>query len=89
MLGNFYKAVAQAVLLFRVEAWVLTPRIERALHSFQHRVMQQITGRQLRRRGGEILEYPPLAEAMGEAGFNGIRKSVTRRQNMFAQYIAM
>ena len=32
--GNFYKAVAQAVLLFRAETWVLTPRMERALDSF-------------------------------------------------------
>ena len=31
--------------------------------------------------------YPPLAEALGEAGLEGIRKSVTRRQNMVAQYI--
>ena len=36
--GSFYKAVAQAVLLFGAETWVLTPRMERALDSFQHRV---------------------------------------------------
>ena len=35
--GKFYKAVAQAVLLFGEEAWVLTRRMERALDSFQHR----------------------------------------------------
>ena len=46
VLGSFYKAVVQAVILFRVETWVLTPRMERALDSFQHRVAQQITGRQ-------------------------------------------
>ena len=32
--------------------WVLTPRIERALSSFQHRVAQQLTGRRPRRQGG-------------------------------------
>ena len=37
VLGSFYKAVAQAVLLFGAETWVLTPRMERALGSFQHR----------------------------------------------------
>ena len=31
VLGNFYKAVAQAVLLFGAQTWVLTPRMERAL----------------------------------------------------------
>ena len=36
--GLFLKAVVQAVLLFGLETWVLTPRMERALGSFQHRV---------------------------------------------------
>ena len=36
--GNFYKLVPQAVLLFGVDMWVLNPWMERALYSFQHRV---------------------------------------------------
>ena len=88
VLVKFYKAVAQAVLLFGVETWVLIPRMERALDIFHHRVVQYITGRQPRIRGGGSWEYLPLVEAMGEAGFEGIRKSVTRRQNTVAQYIA-
>ena len=88
MSGNFYRAVAHAVLLFGAENWVLTPRMERALDSFQHRVASSITGKQPRQRADEIWEYPSLVEALGEAGFEGIRKSVTRRQNTVAQYIA-
>ena len=84
----FYKAMAQAVLMFRAETWVLTLRMERALDSFQHRVVQRINGKQPQIRGDGIWEYPPLAEAMGETGFKGIRKSFTRRQNTAAQYIA-
>ena len=49
--GYFFKAVRQAVLLFGVETWVITPRMERALSSFQHRVAQRLTGRHPRRRG--------------------------------------
>ena len=49
--GNFSKAVVQAVLLFRAETWVLTPRMERALESFQHGAVRRITKRQPRRRG--------------------------------------
>ena len=86
---NFYKAVAQAVLLFGAETWVLTPRMDRDLDCFQHRVARRITGRQPRRQGGGSWYYPPSAEAMGEAGFKGIRKSVTSMQNMVAQYIEM
>ena len=45
--------------------------------------------KQPRRRTYGRLEYPPLMEALREAGFEVIRKSVTRRQNTIAKYIAM
>ena len=76
------------VLLLGAETWVLTPRMERDLDIFQHRVARQITGIKPWRRGCVIWEYPPLAEEMGVTGFEGIRKSVMRMQNMSAQYIA-
>ena len=50
--GSFYKAVAQEVLMFGAETCVLTPRMEQALYSLQHRFAQRINGRQPRRRGG-------------------------------------
>ena len=78
----------QAVLLFRVETWVLTPRMDLALNNFHLRVVRRLTGRQPGRRGDRSWTYPTLEEAMGEAGSEGVRKSVTRRQNMVAQYIA-
>ena len=87
--GNFYEAVTQAVLLFGVEMWVLTPRMERALDILQYRVAQRLTRRQTRRQGGgSSWDYPPLEEAMGSVDFQGIMKSVTRWQNTVAQYIA-
>ena len=86
--GHFYKAVAQAVFMFGAETWVLNPSMERALDSFQQRVARRLTGIQPMRRWYGSWAYPPLAEAMGEAGFKGIRKSVTRRKNTAAQYIA-
>ena len=45
--------------------------------------------KQPRRWTDGIWEYPHLAEALKGAGFEGIRKLVTRRQNTVAQYIAM
>ena len=86
--GNFYKAVAQAVLLFGAETWVLTQRMEKALDIFLSRVVRRLTGKQPRQRTDGSWYYLPLAEALGEAGIEGIRKSVTRRQNTDAQYIA-
>ena len=52
VLGNFFKAVVQAVLLFGAETWVLAPRIERALGGFMHGAACSITGKQPRRGGG-------------------------------------
>ena len=86
--GNFFKAVVQQVLLFGAETWVLTPRIERVLESFMHRDARRITGIQLRRGWYGKWYYTSLREAMREAGVVEIRKSITRRQNMVAQYIA-
>ena len=34
VLVHFYKAVSQAVFMFRAETWFLTPRIEQDLNSF-------------------------------------------------------
>ena len=58
---------------------MLTPMMEQDPDSFQHRVVQRLTGRQLRRQKDGIWTYPPLEEEMGESGFKGISKSITRR----------
>ena len=67
--------------MLEAETWVPPPGMERDLDSFQHRVVQRLTRRQPRRRGYMSWAYPPLDEAMGGAGFEGIRTSITRRQN--------
>ena len=67
MSGIFYKAVAQAVLLFGAKTWVLTQRMGKALDSFQSRVARRLTVRQPRRKKYGIWDYPPLAEALREA----------------------
>ena len=69
--GNFYKAVAQAVLLFGAKTWVLTQRMEKALEIFQSRVARRLTGKHSRQKKYGSWDYPPLAEAMGEAGDRG------------------
>ena len=79
--GNFYNAVAQAVILFGAETWVLTKRTEKALDIFQSRVVRRITGKQPsgRKTGAGITCL--WRSHWGEAGLEGIRKSITQRQN--------
>ena len=45
---SFYTAVAQQVLLFGAETWVLTQNMASALDAFQCRVARRLTGRQPR-----------------------------------------
>ena len=42
--GLFYKAVVQAVLIYRLEMWVLTPRMLWNLGEFRHRVAYCLMG---------------------------------------------
>ena len=63
--GNFYKAAAQAVLLFGDETWFLTQRMEKALDSFQSRIGRRLTRKQPRRKKDGSWNYPPLEEALG------------------------
>ena len=62
--------------------------MEKSLESFQSRVASRLARKQPRRRTDGIWYYPPLVEALGEAGLEGIRKLVTRKKNTVAQYIA-
>ena len=62
--GAFYTSVAQAVLLFGANKWVLTPRMDKDLDSFQYRVARRITGRQPQRKKERSWYYPPLVVAL-------------------------
>ena len=89
MSGDLFKAVVQQVLIFGVETWVVTPRMERALNSFMHGAARRITGRQPRRGWDGKWFYPSLEGGVKEAGFNDVWTSINIRQNTIAQYIAM
>ena len=47
--------MAQKVLLFGAETWVVTPKMEQALSGFLHGAARRLTGRQARR--GENREW--------------------------------
>ena len=88
VLGVFFKAVVQKVLLFGSEMWVMTPHMGRVLGSFHHRADRRITGRQPKQQGDRVWDYPPLETAMEEAGFEYMGAFVMKRNNTVAQYIA-
>ena len=77
-------AVVQAVMLYRLETWVMTPRIGRVLGGFHHRVARRLTGQHPRRGQDGGWVYLPLAEAMAETGLQEVETYVSRRQNTVA-----
>ena len=68
ILGKIYVVLVQAVLLYRSETWLMTPYIRRLHGGFHYKVVSRLMERQPRigREGGWV--YPPLEEAMMEAG---------------------
>ena len=83
-----YIAVVQAVMLYGLETWVMSPRIDRALGGFHHKVARILTLQQPRRRLDGMWLYRPLAEEIVEQGLQEVETYVSRLQNTVAQYIA-
>ena len=52
MLGLFYVAVVQVVLMYGSETWVMSPRIGRTLCGFHNRAVCRLTGWRIRRKMG-------------------------------------
>ena len=87
-LGNFYKAVVQATLLFGEDTWVMYPRIGRTLSGFHHRVALRMANMNPRRDMMFRWVYPTLYEAMAAVGVEEVETYVLRRHNTSTQYIA-
>ena len=62
--GRIYVVVVQAVLLYVLEMWVVTPRIAKVLGGFHHRVACRLIGRQTCRGRDGRWVYPPLEEVI-------------------------
>ena len=87
MSGFFFKAVAQAVLLFGSETCVTTPRIGKALGGFQDQVARRMTGRLPQRKPDRKWMYNLAATAREEAGLLRMEEYIRRHHNTVTQYI--
>ena len=86
--ANFYKGVAQSVLLYGCETWVISPAVQRALSGFHHRVARRLSGRTPRYlRQEDRWVYPPIAEALEVAGMFTMEHYVSIRQNTLVNNI--
>ena len=87
-LGQIYLAVVQSVIIYGSETWVIKTRIERVLGGFHHRVTRRLMGRQPWRIWNIVWVYPPLEDAIAEAGFQEVDTYAYRSHKTAAQFIA-
>ena len=70
--GMFYVAVVQAVIIFESETWVLTPRLEKALEGFHHRVVRRMRGMVPKCQRDGTWVYTPIGVALSMVGLEYI-----------------
>jgi len=86
--GVFYKAVLQSVLLFGCESWTMTDAMWNALKGFHHWAARRMAKMMACRGPGGVWIYPPLEEALKEAGLYTMEHRVTKRQQRVVDYIS-
>ena len=79
VLGIFFKAGVQAIIIFRPGMWMMNPRMGRAMVSFQHMVERWITGRNTKQQDNGGWEYPLLQTEREEEGFEEMEAYVLER----------
>ena len=79
-------AVVQSMLLLGSNSWVFIPNILRLLGSLHNWVVQRITGRMHWCLNGRW-HYPPIGEAIAEAGLEPIGEYISRRHTSVPHYI--
>ena len=86
--GMMCKAVAQSVILYVSDIWVVTGAMLKFLGVFQHQTARQITGMMTTCGAGGEWKYPPVVAAMEAAGLQPIMECVMRRHANIAEKVA-
>ena len=70
--GMVYKAVANLVLLYSSESWMVTAAMLKVLEGFHHWYTRRILGMTATRGVGGVWEYPPVVAALESTGLHPI-----------------
>ena len=88
MVGKFYVAVVQEVLLFGSKTWLLTPRLEKSLEGLHHWPVRQMAVMSPNHQRDLTWLYTPIGAFMEMVELEGIRVYISCCQNLIAKYIA-
>ena len=87
VMGHFYKATVQAVLLHGEETWTLTQPLLRLLKSFHHRCARYLARMYNVQLADGTWSAPPSALAREAAGLFTMEEYIQRRVNTFLPFI--
>jgi len=87
VMGYFYKAIVQAVLLYGSESWTVSETIIKQFRSFHARVARYLCKRHIRLLPDGTWNCPPTAEVLRDAGLESIDEYIRRRRSTVREYI--
>ena len=82
-----YKAVFQAVLLYRRKIWVVAGMMMAVFEGFHHRLSRRISGMVERRGDGGEWEWDPVDTELEVTGLCLMREYVQRWQSAIVEYV--
>ena len=83
-----YKAVAQSVLLYGSDRWVVTGDMLKVLEGFHHYVERRIIGMMATCRSVRLWEYPLVMAEMEAVGLHPLREYMRIRQATISENVA-
>ena len=87
--GMFFRAMVQAVLLYRSETWYLTPALLARLNGFQIKAGYRMAREnRLKRDPDGNWMYPRSEDVLEECGLLKMEAYILRRHNSIAEYVA-
>ena len=87
VMGYFYKAVVQSVLLYGSETWVLSTRMLQLLESFHYRCARYISKMYIRKLpDSEQWDYPDRKQVLATCGLWTIKRYIECRKTTITSY---
>jgi hypothetical protein len=87
VMGYFYKALVQAVLLYGSESWTVNEGIKRQFQSFHTRVARFLTGKHIRPLEDGSWHCPTTQKLLQEAGLETVEEYISRRRQTIRGFV--
>jgi hypothetical protein len=87
VMGCFYKAIVQSVLLYGSETWVISAANMKKLSSFHHGCARFISNRHIKPDDEGTWTYPSNESVLEDAGFFTMETYIQRRRDTIFNFV--